>query len=242
MKQLISAADIRQAKSDKKTYLVVPFKDFIITPEAREVAKTECIELLDLAPAVSSNSTVPNAPSVDASVHLVAPAAAPALVSQTTAHSIQSEIESHFPQLDADKSAQIQALVAKAMADFSHIPASPRQINDDGIVLVRGNAVKLERFDGVPEHHIGLTDVIGVKDGSNMGVGYMGWENAFFPWTLSYDEVNVVLEGELHVKTASGTTIAKPGEIIFIPKNSQVEFGTPTHVRYVYITYPAEWV
>lgn len=233
MKQLISAADIRQAKSDKKTYLVAPVNDFIITPEAREVAKTEGIELLDVAPTAL-------APPIATAIESMPQ---PLVISpQTTANSIQAEIESHFPSIDADKSTQIQALVAKAMADFTQMPASPRQINDDGIVLVRGNAVKLERFDGVPDHHIGLTEVIGVKDGSNMGVGYMGWENAFFPWTLTYDEVNVVLEGELHVKTASGTTIAKPGEIIFIPKNSHVEFGTPTHVRYVYITYPVEWL
>ncbi len=231
MKQLISAADIRQAKSDKKTYLVAPVKDFIITPEAREVAKVEGIELLDSAPAVverviSEPECMPSEPRC---------------VNDQSSR-IQAEIESQLSHVDAEKSAHIQQLIAAAMVDFNQqLPASPRQINDDGIVLIHGNAVKLDVFDGAPGKNIGLTDVIGAKEGSNMGVGYMGWENAFFPWTLTYDEVNVVLEGELHVKTASGTTIAKPGEVIFIPKNSTVEFGTPTHVRYVYITYPVEW-
>ena len=225
MKQLISAADIRQAKSDKKTYLVAPIKDFIITPEAREVAKVEGIELLDSAPAVVETVMAESTCMKDQSSR------------------IQAEIESQLTHVDTEKSAHIQQLIAAAMADFNQqLPASPRQINDDGIVLIHGNAVKLDVFDGAPGKNIGLTDVIGAKEGSNMGVGYMGWENAFFPWTLNYDEVNVVLEGELHVKTASGTTIAKPGEIIFIPKNSTVEFGTPTHVRYVYITYPVEWL
>ncbi|MGL4613326.1 MAG: ethanolamine utilization acetate kinase EutQ [Shewanella sp.] len=224
MKQLISAADIRQAKSDNKTYLVAPVKDFIITPEAREVAKTEGIELLDAAP--------------------VAVADLDTAVTKTLSPTqrIQDEIEAQLSHVDSAKSAQIQQLIANAMVDFNQqLPSSPRQINDDGIVLIRGNAIKLDVFAGAPGKNIGLTDVIGAKEGSNMGVGYMGWENAFFPWTLNYDEVNVVLEGELHVKTASGTTIAKPGEVIFIPKNSTVEFGTPTHVRYVYITYPVEW-
>ena len=231
MKQLISAADIRQAKSDKKTYLVAPIKDFIITPEAREVAKVEGIELLDSAPVVVE-TVMPESKCIASESTF--------LKDQTTR--IQAEIESQLPHVDAEKSAHIQQLIAAAMVDFNQqLPASPRQINDDGIVLIHGNAVKLDVFDGAPGKNIGLTDVIGAKEGSNMGVGYMGWENAFFPWTLNYDEVNVVLEGELHVKTASGTTIAKPGEIIFIPKNSTVEFGTPTHVRYVYITYPVEW-
>nr|VVV06664.1 Ethanolamine utilization protein EutQ [Aliivibrio wodanis] len=231
MKQLISAADIRQAKSDKKTYLVAPIKDFIITPEAREVAKVEGIELLDSVPVVVETVVPESKCKASEST---------CLKDQTSR--IQAEIESQLPHVDAEKSAHIQQLIAAAMVDFNQqLPASPRQINDDGIVLIHGNAVKLDVFDGAPGKNIGLTDVIGAKEGSNMGVGYMGWENAFFPWTLNYDEVNVVLEGELHVKTASGTTIAKPGEIIFIPKNSTVEFGTPTHVRYVYITYPVEW-
>lgn len=236
MKQLISAADIRQAKSNKKTYLVAPVKDFIITPEAYEVAETEGIKLLDVAPSDtdSCHSASPSEPIASLAIETTA--------SQTTIDSIQAKVESHFPKLDDQQSAQIQALITQAMADFMQIPASPRQINDDGIVLVRGNAVKLDAFAGAPGKDVGLADVIGAKEGSNMGVGYMGWENAFFPWTLTYDEVNVILEGELHVKTQVGTTVAKPGEIIFIPKNTEVEFGTPTHVRYVYITYPAEWV
>lgn len=226
MKQLISAADIRQAKSNKKTYLVAPAKDFIITPEAREVAKVEGIELLDVAPAVAVTP--------EPELTVIEPINQPEL--------IQAEIEAQLSHVNSAKSAQIQQLITTAMADFNQkLPVSPRQINDDGIVLIHGNAIKLDVFDGAPGKNIGLTDVIGAKEGSNMGVGYMGWENAFFPWTLTYDEVNVVLEGELHVKTASGTTIAKPGEVIFIPKNSTVEFGTPTHVRYVYITYPVEW-
>lgn len=230
MKQLISAADIRQAKLDEKTYLVAPVKEFIITPEAREVAKVEGIELLDAAPVVAP-----------APVSITMPVVSEPVVGQSQL--IQAEIEAKLSGVDAAKSAEIQQLIAAAMADFNQkLPASPRQINDDGIVLIHGKAVKLDVFDGAPGKNIGLTDVIGAKEGSNMGVGYMGWENAFFPWTLTYDEVNVVLEGELHVKTASGTTIAKPGEVIFIPKNSTVEFGTPTHVRYVYITYPVEWL
>ncbi|WP_064603291.1 ethanolamine utilization acetate kinase EutQ [Photobacterium sp. J15] len=238
MKKLISAADVRKAKSEKRPYLVVPVKDFIVTPEARDVASVEGIELLEEAP-VAPQPQITQPTAIAEPVAISQPVTSAEL---SVAREIQAEIESKLPDVDGEKSALIQALVAKALADFNQqAPASARQINDDGIVLVRGNAVQLGEFDGAPGKNIGLTDVIGAQDNSNMGVGYMGWENAFFPWTLCYDEVNVVLEGEFHVKTASGTTIGKPGDVIFIPKGSTVEFGTPTHVRYVYITYPAEW-
>ncbi|TKB56576.1 ethanolamine utilization acetate kinase EutQ [Ferrimonas aestuarii] len=221
MKKLISSADIRQAKSNQQTYILAPANECIITPEARDLAEAEGVEIRDAAP--------PQAPAE------YKPATDPKAT-------IQQAVESHLGEVDANTSEQIKTLIAKALADFNFAaPDSPRQINDDGILLVRGNAVTLGEFDGAPGKQIGLTDVVGVEDGSNMGVGYMGWENAFFPWTLCYDEVNVVLEGELHVKTAAGTTIANPGDVIFIPKGSSVEFGTPTRVRYVYITYPADW-
>lgn len=229
MKTLISVADIRQAKLEQRSYIVAPAKDFIVTPEARDVAGVNEIAIVDQEPQCPVDSPVSAKPAISATA-------------ATNAQHIQAEIEARLPNVDKDKSTLIQSLVAKAMANFdSKAPASPRQINDDGIVMVRGNAVELETFDGAPGKNIGLTDVLGAADGSNMGVGYMGWENAFFPWTLTYDEVNVVLEGELHVKTHSGTTIGKPGDVVFVPKGSSVEFGTPTHVRYVYITYPAEW-
>lgn len=233
MKTLISAADVRQAKAENRHYLVAPANAFIITPEARDVANVEGIEFVDEAPQ-------PAQPTLEVSTAPVS--VAPASEGTQDVAKIQAEIESKLGGVDGDKSALIKDLVAKALVDFDkQAPTCPKQINDDGIVLVRGCAVELGEFDGAPGKNIGLTDVIGARENSNMGVGYMGWENAFFPWTLCYDEVNVVLEGEFHVKTEAGTTIGKPGDIIFIPKGSSVEFGTPTHVRYVYITYPAEW-
>ncbi|MGF1681839.1 ethanolamine utilization acetate kinase EutQ [Photobacterium minamisatsumaniensis] len=240
MKQLISAADIRKAKANKKSYLVVPVTQYIITPEARDVANVEGIELLNAEPCHQQAALQPENAASDQILPKVKESGAES--SNLLAAKIQSEIESKLTRVDSDQSALIKELISKALQDFGvQAPPSARQINDDGIVLVRGSAVQLGEFDGAPGKNIGLTDVIGAQDNSNMGVGYMGWENAFFPWTLCYDEVNVVLEGEFHVKTASGTTVGKPGDVIFIPKGSTVEFGTPTHVRYVYITYPVEW-
>ncbi|ELT0140256.1 ethanolamine utilization acetate kinase EutQ [Salmonella enterica] len=83
----------------------------------------------------------------------------------------------------------------------------------------------------------------GVKviDGSSMAAGFMQWDNAFFPWTLNYDEIDMVLEGELHVRHEGETMIAKAGDVMFIPKGSSIEFGTPTTVRFLYVAWPANW-
>ena len=51
----------------------------------------------------------------------------------------------------------------------------------------------------------------------------------------------VVLEGELHVRHAGETMIAKAGDVMFIPKGSSIEFGTTSSVKFLYVAWPANW-
>mgnify|MGYP003573558822 CR=1 FL=1 len=53
--------------------------------------------------------------------------------------------------------------------------------------------------------------------------------------------IDVVLEGELHIRAGGKTYIGKPGDVFFIPSGASIEFGTPSSVRFVYVTYPANW-
>lgn len=233
MKKLITATDVREYKAQGTTQIVAKPCGTIITPEAYDVAKVLGVsfivdDVIDKAEKKEPSTTVEKLNSSGE------------MVNNPALNQIKDEIRSRIGK--SVDSSLIDSLIQKALADFDHkAPTCPRQINDDGIVLVRGNSVELETFDGAPGKNIGLTDVIGPEQNSTLGVGYMGWEKAFFPWTLNYDEVDVILEGELHIKTASGTTIGKPGDVIFIPKGSDIEFGTPTHVRFVYVAYPADW-
>ncbi|ENG8657972.1 ethanolamine utilization acetate kinase EutQ, partial [Salmonella enterica subsp. enterica serovar Bareilly] len=110
-----------------------------------------------------------------------------------------------------------------------------------GIKVIDGSSVKFGRFDGAQPHCVGLTDLVTEQDGSSMAAGFMQWDNAFFPWTLNYDEIDMVLDGELHVRHEGETMIAKAGDVMFIPKGSSIEFGTPTTVRFLYVAWPANW-
>ena len=110
-----------------------------------------------------------------------------------------------------------------------------------GIKVIDGSSVKFGRFDGAEPHCVGLTDLVTGDDGSSMAAGFMQWENAFFPWTLNYDEIDMVLEGELHVRHEGETMIAKAGDVMFIPKGSSIEFGTTSSVKFLYVAWPANW-
>jgi ethanolamine utilization protein EutQ len=109
---------------------------------------------------------------------------------------------------------------------------------------VRGAGVALEAFmagQATPGTNVRLKDVVGSADGSPMGAGYMALDQGTFPWTLSYDEVDIVLEGELEIRRGEEVARAGPGDCIFVPRGSSITFGTPSHVRFFYVTFPADW-
>ncbi|MGE5719874.1 MAG: cupin domain-containing protein [Nocardioidaceae bacterium] len=97
--------------------------------------------------------------------------------------------------------------------------------------------VELDR----PEMDVRLLDVVGAEHGLPMAAGVMSLRQGSFPWTLDYDEVEYVIEGELHITTADQTVVGLPGDVIAVPKGSAITFGTPSWARFLYVTYPAEW-
>ncbi|MDP3449161.1 MAG: cupin domain-containing protein [Anaerolineaceae bacterium] len=109
---------------------------------------------------------------------------------------------------------------------------------------VKNQIVVLEPFGESSEAqkvNVKLKDVITSEQGSPMSSGYMTLEKGEFPWKLTYDEIDIILEGELVITRGCQVITGKPGDTLFIPKGSDITFGTPNHVRFVYVTYPADW-
>ncbi|MFS9574288.1 ethanolamine utilization acetate kinase EutQ [Klebsiella quasipneumoniae] len=226
MKKLITANDIRAAHARGEQAMSVVLRASIITPEAREVA-----ELLGF--------TIPEDDGA-------APAATAADSDKTESQRIRETILAQLPEGQFTESLVAQ-LMEKVMKEKQSLEQEAMQPGFDsvtgkgGIKVIDGSSVKFGRFDGAQPHCVGLTDLVTDQDGSSMAAGFMQWENAFFPWTLNYDEIDMVLEGELHVRHQGETLVAKAGDVMFIPKGSSIEFGTPSTVRFLYVAWPANW-
>jgi len=67
------------------------------------------------------------------------------------------------------------------------------------------------------------------------------FERGSFPWTLTYDEVDIVLEGEPEIRVGDESVVGRPGDVVFIPKGTSICFATPSRCRFVYVTYPVAW-
>jgi ethanolamine utilization protein EutQ len=75
-----------------------------------------------------------------------------------------------------------------------------------------------------------------------MAAGMMSWKKEdSFPWKLTYEEIDYVIEGELAITINGKTYNGQPGDVFYIPKGSDIVFGTPSSVKIMYVTYPANW-
>ena len=74
-----------------------------------------------------------------------------------------------------------------------------------------------------------------------MGCGIMEMSKTTFDWTLSYDEVDYVIEGTLSIIIDGDRVTANKGELILIPKGSKIKFSVDDYARFIYVTYPADW-
>lgn len=110
--------------------------------------------------------------------------------------------------------------------------------------VVKMANVQMEQFvEGrtTPGTHVWLKDVVVTQDRSPMGAGFMSLDKGEMAWTLTYDEIDIVLEGELVITRGSEQVRGKTGDVIYIPKGSSITFGTPNWTRFVYVVFPVNW-
>ena len=121
---------------------------------------------------------------------------------------------------------------------------SPATSNLPPLKVVKMSNVQVEPFlEGktTPGTNVWLTDVVVTQDRSPMGAGYMSLDKGEMQWTLTYDEIDIVLEGELVITRGSEQVRGKTGDVIYIPKGSSITFGTPNWTRFVYVVFPVNW-
>jgi ethanolamine utilization protein EutQ len=110
--------------------------------------------------------------------------------------------------------------------------------------VVKMSSVQVEPFlEGrtTPGTNVWLKDVVITQDRSPMGAGYMSLDKGEMQWTLTYDEIDIVLEGELVITRGSEQVRGKTGDVIYIPKGSSITFGTPNWTKFVYVVFPVNW-
>ena len=84
-------------------------------------------------------------------------------------------------------------------------------------------------------------DLFTLQESPRLGARIMEMTDTTFPWTLNYDEMDYVVSGRLSILIDGETISAGPGELIYIPKGSSIQFSVEGHARFLYFVYPADW-
>jgi ethanolamine utilization protein EutQ len=94
---------------------------------------------------------------------------------------------------------------------------------------------------GNPRDRVWTRDLLTLEESPRLGCGLMVMERTTFPWTLNYDELDYVISGRLDILINGQKVSAGPGEVIYIPKGSSIQFSVEDKARFLYFVYPANW-
>ena len=139
----------------------------------------------------------------------------------------------------------IESLVRKIHLEELASKGSAKRVSKAGVTSISLPSLDVrpeDRLDtGNPEHQVYTRDLLTLEESPRLGLGLMTMDKTTFPWHLDYDEVDYVIEGRLDVISGDEVMSAGPGEVIFIPKGSDIQFSVKDKARFIYVTYPADW-
>lgn len=129
----------------------------------------------------------------------------------------------------------VRQVISRLMADQDNCPVKKIPVPDLTVT-------EEHRMDtGNPADRVWTRDLFTLDQSPRLGCGLMVMERTTFPWTLNYDEIDYVIDGELSILIDGHRVTASPGEIILIPKGSSIQFSVPDKARFLYFVYPADW-
>jgi len=86
----------------------------------------------------------------------------------------------------------------------------------------------------------GVVEVTGTGDGTVLGTGFARFTEAEIPWTVRYDEVILVLEGAVTIRTPEGDIDAGPRDCLWLPKDTALTYIADSALVF-YTIHPANW-
>ena len=134
---------------------------------------------------------------------------------------------------------QLEALVRQVLMEKLGNPVSH---GVRAVPVPQLRVTEADRMDtGRPGDVVYTHDLFTLEQSPRLGAGLMEMHRTTFPWTLNYDEMDYIIEGRLEILVGGERISAGPGEVIYIPKGSTIQFSAPEFARFLYFVYPADW-
>lgn len=222
MKKLICAKEVEEAcKSGKKSICIDA--DTLVTPSAKDAAASLGLEFVE----------------GDCSCQETAPAPAECECTPAAGKGAGLDSDVIFKAL--------QAMLAKGLINGNEFECANSDVpylseaHGNGLKVVRGGSVRMDEFDtGNPNAKVAFQELVH-KEECQMSAGFLEIDNSSFEWGLTYDEIDYVIEGTVVVTIDGKPYTGRAGDVLFVPKGSNVVWGSPDKARIFYTTYPANW-
>ena len=111
-------------------------------------------------------------------------------------------------------------------------------------IITPACVVPFEKLEFSPRFAYGnvakVTEVTGACDGAQLGTGFGRFTNAEIPWTVKYEEVLLVIEGEITVRTVQGDLTAGAQDCIWLPKGIKLTYIADSALVF-YAMQPTNW-
>ena len=147
--------------------------------------------------------------------------------------------------VDPQMVANIVQQVMAGMGNTSCPAGSLDRVVDPGtgFMLIKSANTPLEPFnDGTNDRPgISIKEFTNPQESPNITSGFMEFDNTSLDWTLTYDEMDYVIEGTLEFIVNGQKYTGQAGDSFFIPANTHVTFTTPNKAKFFFVTYPANW-
>jgi ethanolamine utilization protein EutQ len=82
--------------------------------------------------------------------------------------------------------------------------------------------------------------VVNRRISAGLGAGIGIFENCAIEWTVTYDEVLFIKDGNFTLRVGGKTYRAGPGDILWIPKDTPLVYEANERVVFFYAVYPAD--
>jgi ethanolamine utilization protein EutQ len=120
---------------------------------------------------------------------------------------------------------------------------TPSVPNLPSLKVVHLANVQVEPFlegEAAPGTNVWWKQVIAAQDRSPLTAGYMSLDKGEVRRTLVDDEIDIVLEGEVIIRRGDEEVRGKTGDVIYLPRGSNVTLSTLNWARFVYVTFPTD--
>ena len=208
LKNLITATEIKKAAANcEGTLNILP--ESIITPAAKDVAKELGIQLI----VGSAQFNEIKKPGGAVSVEMVR------------------------SDLDPNLVAKIVGEVMACLNLTKQHTKLHKEVDPSGLRLVSGDSVELEDFDtGNPKEKIKIKELLNSKESPNLSAGFMTLESTSYATHIKHEELNYIIDGSVECTVNSKTYMAKPGDILYIPADTQITFAASHYVKLFYVS------